>query len=200
MKPKIKEGDFYKSINGTIKEGRHVDYLKEVIKKYEEYKSEFEKSFTDKNLEDDVYKFRAEYLLKKPVWREIELLGKQTFLDLAITIIESMGWEDDHMHGFEFPGHDKPDPLLTGSSIEFFAPGWDDDPHPTFKTDDIKIRDVDYVKHPKLNFIFDYGDGHMFNIIFKGARNIKRKEKVSGFPRVIDQRGVAPEQYPNYEE
>ncbi|MBI5413053.1 hypothetical protein HZA42_01730 [Candidatus Peregrinibacteria bacterium] len=200
MTPKIDDADFYKSINRAISEKRHVDYLQEVIKKYEEYKKEFEMIFTSKNLKNSVYKFRVTYLLKKLVWRDVELFGEQTFLDLAETIIDSMGWDNDHMHGFEIPEQQrKPDPFLTKSSNAFFAPGWEDDPHPTFKTDEICIRDIDYGKLPKLDFIFDFGDEHRFYIEFEGNREPERKEKKADFPRVIDQRGVGPKQYPEYE-
>jgi len=200
MKPKINEGDFYKSINQAISEGRHVDYLKEVIKKYEEYKQEFENNFTDKNPKDFIYKFRVTYNLKKPVWREIELFGKHTFLNFAETIIDSMGWDNDHMHGFEIPEQKgKADPFFTGSSIAFFAPGWEDDPHPTFKTDKVKISNIDYEKLPKLHFIFDFGDNHEFNVEFMGMRNPDKKEKIGDFPKVVDRHGVGPKQYPEYD-
>jgi hypothetical protein len=200
MNPKINDADFYKSIKQAILENRHVDYLQEVVSKYEEYKKEFGKIFTSKNPKKFVYKFRITYLLKKPVWRDIELFGEQTFLDLAETVIHSMGWDNDHMHGFEIPEHKrKPDPFFTGSSNAFFAPGWEDDPHPTYKTDEIRILDLDYNKMPKLDFIFDFGDGHKFDIEFKGSREPKKEEKNDDFPKVIDQRGIGPEQYPDYE-
>ncbi|MFH1610974.1 MAG: hypothetical protein ABIA91_03745 [Patescibacteria group bacterium] len=199
-KPKIKDKDFYKTINDVVGEGRHVEYFDEVLKKYEEYKQEFEKVFTNENTEDAIYKFRFVYLLKKLVWRDIEILGSQDFLDIAEEIIESMGWENDHMHGFDLPEKNKKaDPYFTGSSISFFAPYWEDDPHPTFKTDEIHICDFDYKKLPKLHFIFDFGDGHEFDVEFKGVRNIKKKEKDYDFPKIIDQRGVGPEQYPDYD-
>ncbi|MFA4872653.1 MAG: hypothetical protein WC659_01820 [Patescibacteria group bacterium] len=197
MHPKIQEGNFHESINRAITEERHVEYLQEVLKKYKEYKLEFEKNFTDKNPKDAVYAFRATYLLKRPVWRDIAILGTQTFCDLAETIIESMCWDNDHMHGFEFlDTRKRPDPLFTGSSIAFFAPGWEDDPHPTFKTDEIRICDLDYSRHPRLEFMFDFGDGHRFDVKLKGTRHVDKQETARDFPRVIDQRGVAPEQYP----
>ena len=199
MIPKIDEGNFYESINRAISDGQHVDYLKEVIKKYEEYKKEFEEIFNSKGSSDSVYKFHVTYLLKKPIWRDVELFGKQTFLDLAEKIIDSMGWDNDHMHGFEIPEKKrKPDPFLTGSCNAFFAPDWEDDPHPTYKTDEVCIQDIDYSKMPKLDFIFDFGDGHRFDIEFKGSRASKKKEKKGDFPKVTDQRGVGPEQYPEY--
>jgi len=32
------------------------------------------------------------------------------------------------------------------------------------------------------------------------VRNIKKKENDYDFPKIIDQRGVGPEQYPDYDE
>ncbi len=48
--------------------------------------------------------------------------------------------------------------------------------------------------------MFDYGDGHGFSIEFKGPRILDKDEKGVEFPRIIDQRGVAPDQYPQNEE
>ena len=201
MKLKIKEGNFRKVINEAISENRHVDYLNEVLKKYGEYKKAFDEIFTDqKNTEGEVYLFRVKYLNKKLVWRDIEILDIQTFCDLAEIIIGSMGWQNDHMHGFEFPNvKGDPDPLFTGSDIAFFGPGWEDDPHPTFKSSEIRVCDIDYKKIPKLVFTFDYGDSHQFEVVFQKARDIKSKTEIKEMPRAVDTRGVAPEQYPDYE-
>jgi hypothetical protein len=198
MKPKIQEGNFQEVINQVIAEGRHPDYLKQVLKDYEAYKQEFEWSFSDKNPKEAVYRFRVNYLLKKPVWREIELFGSQTFEDLAETIIDSMGWDNDHMHGFSFPDRKSKNPMQI-SPYTFFADGWEDDPHPTFKSNEIRIYDIDYVKQPKLKFIFDFGDGHIFDIEFKEMRKLRKKEINDKFPCIIDQRGIGPEQYPDYD-
>lgn len=200
MKIKIKELNFKKSINKAIKENMHADYFNEVLRRYVTYENAFNSIFSDqKNTEGKIYLFRATYLNKKNTWREIEILDIQTFYDLACEIIGSMGWDNDHMHGFDLPEKRKPDPFLTGSSLSFFAPGWNDDPHPTFKTDEIRICDIDYKKLPKLIFTFDYGDDHRFEVVFKSLRDIKSKKEIKEVPRLIDMRGVAPEQYPEYE-
>ena len=197
--PKVNEGNFYKTINRAIAEGRHVAQLKEIIKDFEEYKRIFAENFSDQSPKQAVYKFRAIYLLKKATWREIEILGEQTFCDLAEMIIGSMGWLNDHMHGFELTAP-KPDPRRMGLCLTIFAPGWEDDSYPTFKSDEVKISDLDYAKQPKLRFMFDYGDGHEFKIEFKGTRVLDKHEKSPYFPRLTDQRGVTPEQYPGWDE
>ena len=200
--PTINDSDFLSSINGAIAEGRHVDYLQNVLRDYEWYKKEFGLAFTDKQPTDAIYSFRAIYLLKKQVWREFEVRGQNTFDELAEAIIASMSWDNDHMHGFSLAGRERKSFVGDGhrEEAEFFAPAWEDDPFPTYKSDEIKICQIDYKKIPKLNFIFDYGDGHRLDIIPKGVRAMDKKEKRREFPHLIDQRGVAPEQYPHVEE
>lgn len=123
-KPVIEEGDFLESINGVIKEGRHVDYLKNVLDDFADYKKIFEEAFTDQNSPDMVYTFRATYLNKKSVWREIIILGKQTFEDLAIAVIETMGWENDHMHGFSLPKTQQSKNYPVAIQYSFYAYGF----------------------------------------------------------------------------
>lgn len=200
MKPKINEGDFWKVINSAIKEGRHVDYLEKVKKDYEKYSKFFESIFTEKNPKEGIYIFKVTYLLKKNVWREFEILGNFTFTDLAEAIIESMNWDNDHMHGFEIPDHDPKADRRFPSPYEFYHEDFEDDPHPYFKTCQIKICDIDYKKVPKMEFMFDYGDGHRFDVEFKGVREVKDSSKWNEFPVLVDQRGVAPEQYPMWDE
>ena len=194
--PKIQEGDFFQVINQAIAEKRHISYLKRIIKDYEEYKNEFESNFSENNTSDNIYVFRANYLLKKPIWRDIEIYGKQTFEALADILIYSMDWMNDHCHGFSFPERDSNNKRFFSLKYTFYNDGWEDDPHPTFKSNQIRICDIDYQKNPKLRFMFDFGDGHEFDIEFKRTRNIAVEESGKNFPRIIDQRGVAPEQYP----
>lgn len=196
--PKIQEGDFYKVINQAIAEKRHTSYLKRVIKDYEEYKNELESSFSKDNQTDDIYLFRASYLLKQPVWRDIEIHGEQTFEELADVLISSMGWMNDHCHGFDLPKYDSNNKRFFPMRYTFYNDGWEDDPHPTFKSNQIRICDIDYKKNSKLRFMFDFGDGHEFDIEFKKNRKTTNKESIKNFPQIIDQRGIGPEQYPNY--
>ena len=197
--PKIIEGDFRTVINDAIKKGRHVDYLKNALKEYDEYKRVFKESLTDKNPPDQIYLFRVTYLSKKLIWRDVAILGSQTFEDLAEAIIDSMDWDNDHMHGFSFPEKHKRG-YFYYTPFTFFADGWEDDPYPTYKSNQILICNINYDIYPKLRFEFDFGDSHMFEVQFKGMRELQKGETIKSLPRILDQRGVAPEQYPPLEE
>lgn len=192
--PKIIEGDFQEVINEVIQEGRHVDYLKNALKEYAQYKKVFKQALTDKNPSDQVYSFQVTYLNKKLVWRDIVILGNQTFEDLAEVIIDSMDWDNDHMHGFSLPDKQKKG-YFYYTKFTFFAEGWEDDPYPTYKSNQIKICNINYDIYPNLRFEFDFGDSHMFEVRFKEIRESEKGENIKTLPKLLDQRGVAPEQY-----
>ena len=202
MKPQIEELNFLKVINEAIGKDRHVDYLKKVKVDYARYLKFFnEQVFVDGGENKSVYRFRVIYLKsshfwKRTVWRDIEILGREYFVLFAEVIIDSLGWFNDHMHGFRFPDPEERNSQYAVSPFEFFAPGWEDDPHPYFKSDQVKIDQINYERFPRFHFEFDFGDGHEFQVDYKGTRPWSRKERVSQFPRLTDQRGVGPEQYP----
>lgn len=195
-KPIISENNFYQAINDATREDRHLDYLKNVIEDYEAYKKAFAGVFTGENPADFVYRFRAVYLDKKAVWREILILGNQTFEDLAVTIITSMGWDNDHLHGFSLPQKHTSKNYPSSIPFTFFADGWEDDPHPTYKSNQIFICVINYAFCPELRFEFDFGDSHLFTVKFKEVRKPVKGENGKTLPKIIDQRGIAPDQYP----
>ena len=200
MIPKIDEGNWKEMINQAIQENRHVDYLKKVLSDYEKYKRKFQDAITQKNPKDDIYCFRVTYLRGKNTWRDIEISGQQNFEKFASTIIKSMDWIEDHMHGFSFPDPNPQNKILGISPYTFFRREWEDDPHPTFKSNQIKIYQIDYDKFPNLRFEFDFGDGHLFDIKLQKIRKKESREISKNFPKVINKNGIAPEQYPPCDE
>ncbi len=148
MKHKIQsERSFYKSINAVISEDRHADYLKDIIKEYEDYKKEFELNFTDRRFKDEIYIFKVSYIQKKHVWRMFEISGSQTFEDLSNAIVDSMLWQNDHLHGFSLP-NPRAKREMEMSPYTFYSPNAEDDQCPTYKSDEILICDIDYYKQP----------------------------------------------------
>lgn len=196
--PVLDEGDFYDSINKAISEKRHVEQLRGYLKEFEQYKKIFTEAFIPMDTHNpEVFTFRVVYELKHPVWRIFEVLGNQTFNDLAEAIIESMNWDNDHLHEFSLPEKRGKALWYSYSPYSIGAQGLEDDSHPTYKTDMVCIAHINYEKYPKLGFVFDFGDGHRFSVLFKGKRPLKRTDDVDIMPLLIDQRGVGPEQYPN---
>lgn len=199
IKPVPDEGNFYEITKDTILEKRHADFVKDTVKEYEEYKNYFSKVFIEMPSRD-FYKFKVNYLLKQPVWREIIIANHQTFFDLADEIIYSMNWDNDHMHGFGFPFKRGKLTEWYVSPYTIYAPGWEDDPIPTYKSNQVKIGEIDWLKFPKLRFTFDYGDNHEFDVLYQGTTKLPEGINPKDLPMTIDQRGVAPEQYPPFEE
>jgi len=200
--PVIEESGFVESINKAIAKKQHADYLRSMLKQYDEYKSVFKGVLVPLQSDDcrKVFTFRVTYLLKNPVWREFELHGCETLEEFADAVIDSMGWANDHMHGFFVPEGRGKMKYYAYTENGIYAPGMEDDPFPTFKSDQVRIASIDYGKYPKLGFVFDFGDGHRFDIVWKGTREGSKGHNDEDMPRLVDQRGVGPEQYPNVEE
>lgn len=193
------EGNFYEITKEAISAKRHADFVKNAVKEYEDYKNYFSGVFIPRPL-GDIYEFRANYLLKSPVWRDIVIRQGHTLADLANEIINSMDWENDHMHGFSFPFKRGKLTEWYVSPYTIYAPGWEDDPFPTYKSDQIKVGEIDFTKYPKIRFTFDYGDNHEFDLLYKGLSKLSKEISLRDLPMIVDQRGVAPEQYPALEE
>jgi hypothetical protein len=194
------EKSFYTSINRAIARGEHVGALKDIIKDFEDYKSYMGNVFVkNEPAYESIFKFHVEYLLKKPVWREFEIEGCQSLEELADGIINSMDWDDDHAHAFFFPKRKgSGDFMCFHSSYSIDSQYLDDDQYPTYHSNNIRIAEVDYAGFPMINFVFDFGDGHQFSVRFLGMRPEKKSDFMVFMPKMIDQRGVGPEQYPNF--
>lgn len=123
----------------------------------------------------------------------------ESFNQFANIIIKSMNWFNDHMHGFSL--------LIPVEEANFgpdhyswFAPYWEDEPHPYIHTHKVKIYQFDFEKHPKLDMTFDYGDNHHFLVEFISKRVLTSKEKQSDFPKIIKSKGRSIAQYPDRDE
>jgi len=196
MKPQIRDKEFESAAKRMISEKKHAVYMQHALEDYHAYLRFMTGAFLE---EPNEVRFivRATYRLKKGLWREIEINGRQTLADLASCIIESMDWVEDHLHGFWFP--DERRNRIFGS-YGMFHEEMEDDPHPTFKTKDVPISQVDWEKYPVLGFVFDFGDSHEFDIALKQSCTEASNTKRRPLPLLIDQRGVAPEQYPEDDE
>ena len=199
-KPEIEgEKDFYDSINRALKTTKHKYALLEIIQKFEKYKKFMTENIMPTTIPSGkIFVFRFTYQLKKNVWKDIEACWDQSLAVLAEFVIDEMGWNNDHLDAFFFPEKRKGGVWEWYTTYEIGSDGADNDQFPILHTNEVIVSSIDYSKHPKLGFVFDFGDDHRFMMEYKGVRDADKNDKRGAFPKIIDQRGVAPKQYPDY--
>lgn len=192
---------FYSEINEAIARGKYVDQLQRFVREYDDYRAVMEPLFSKfYNPGENIYAFKVAYQWERIVTRMIEIHGKQNFNQLAKMIIKSMGWQNDHLHGFYLDKVEGKNPHEVRHKYSWFSPYWEDEPHPLIHTDKVKISYFAWEKHHKIHMTFDYGDDHNFDIELVGKRSRVRHEKQTMFPRVIEEKGRARAQYPEIDE
>ena len=65
-------------------------------------------------------------------------------------------------------------------------------------SDKTKLNEIYPLTGQKLYYLFDFGDGWLFQI--KKSRKKKMADRESKYPALIESSGVNPEQYPEYED
>ncbi|MCB2353004.1 plasmid pRiA4b ORF-3 family protein [Clostridium estertheticum] len=133
---------------------------------------------------DGVYTFKVS--LRKGTWSKIQLSAHETLHDLHILIQQAFEFDDDYMYSFFMDG--KP-----WSKYEFKCPIGDEGPC----SDEVKIGELDLIEKQNFLYIFDYGDVWKFNIeVFE----VKDEEGDEYNPKVIENKGERPQQYPDYDD
>jgi hypothetical protein len=142
---------------------------------------------------DGVYAFRVRFNRAKAFFsRTIEMRSKQTLDDLHHAIQRALEWDDDHLYSFFMDGERWGDVggYRFSCPIEEDRPPW---------THEAVLGELGLVKRHKFLYLFDYGDGHEFEIEVMDIRPEAGRGK---YPRLAAElsKGKAPEQYPRYEE
>ena len=133
------------------------------------------------------YIFKVKLKYDKRTWRKIEVLGSQTLDDLHMAIQEAFNFDADPTHLYSF--------FMSGKAwdrhSEYCHP--DADGHPATK---VKVESLNLKPKQKFLYLFDYGDQWEFEVEFLKEGTYEK----AVYPRIIDSRGKAPEQYSEYEE
>lgn len=144
----------------------------------------------------------------KRIWRRLEVLGSQTLDDLHMAIQEAFDFDADHLYSFFMSGK-----AWNISDFEYYHPEADgglpeanmrtlfiliggSKPEPRLPATTVRIESLNL--KPKQNFLylFDYGDEWQFEVEF--LKEGSQEEAL--YPRIIDSRGEAPQQYQNCDE
>lgn len=190
---KKEEKDFLKDMGSQIKKNNHVEYFEGAIKNFNEYKKFISENLLEcEHKMNTIYRVKFTYVRQKNVWREFEVFEHQTLEEITESLLDSMEWDNDHLHAYHFGD------WYSGHGI--YSPHIEDESWPTLKTSDVPIASIDFSKNKKMYFVFDFGDDHRFHLEFVSTRLAEKKDDMDVFPKLVDIRGVGPEQYPALEE
>lgn len=143
-----------------------------------------------------IFKIRIHGFDGRTLWRKVSVKDTMNLCDLAVGILDAFDFGIDHPFGFfEKAGFCYPG---KGKSYELFADLHEEGLESTGSgsVKNTKVRDVWKKKGDVMHLLFDYGDEWWFAV-----RLEKLSDETKGrYPRIVDQKGDAPEQYPDYEE
>ncbi|MCX6079320.1 MAG: hypothetical protein NTW32_07275 [Chloroflexi bacterium] len=103
-----------------------------------------------------VYRFKAELKHNPKIWREVEILGKQSLAELSTTLVNAFKHDSDHMSGFWKLVPRK----ATSRGVTRYREVELGNINPFGEGDgsDVKIAGLELSVDAKLKFVFDFGD------------------------------------------
>ena len=120
------------------------------------------------------------------IWRRIAISSQMTLETLSSLILQSVNFDCDHLDMFRYKN-----PL--GRTIEITHPYADGYP----STDEVSIGELSLKEGATMTYIFDFGDWWEFDLKLE---KIEPDEKRTDYGAIIESKGLAPEQYPSWED
>lgn len=124
--------------------------------------------------------------IKSPVWRRLLIPSNATFWELHITIQDSFGWEDYHLHQF-FVGS-----AWDRNATHIAIPNPEDDWGEGKETlDEAKTKLEEFLSddQPRLTYVYDFGDNWEHKIILEKVIPFDSKQV---YPQVIAGKQACP--------
>ena len=150
-----------------------------------------------------VFKITMDGFDKRKLWRKVAVKDSTTLYRFAGVILDAFDFDRDHCFGFY--SEMKRNMYDSDRVYEYFVDvveedGEDDDFGVTpgaLGTKKTRVSEVWKTPKDEMLFYFDYGDDWRFFVRLESIGALLPKEK---YPRVLESRGDAPEQYPDAEE
>jgi hypothetical protein len=143
-----------------------------------------------------IYTLRVE-LIQSLYWdkecvRVIEIPKDYSLMRLHDAIQDAVKFDNDHLYEF-YAGRDHRNRAIRYGDVE------DNEDFETQLNEYARIQldEVYPLERMKLYYLFDFGDGWLFEI--KKLRALKPVDPRAKYPRVIERIGRNPVQYPRYE-
>lgn len=124
--------------------------------------------------------------LGKDIWRRIAMPAKDTLHDLIGWILDSVGFDFDHLYEFKYRDR-------FGSEVCVGHPA----SHEELSGDEVTIGELPLEVGESMQLIYDFGDDWRFDVKLEKVEPPEVKIKA---PKILEKHGKAPEQYPNWDE
>lgn len=135
---------------------------------------------------EDVVEFHIRMKLNYspiPVWREIKIPSNVSLEFLAFVIMETMGWNNEHLHSFRTKNHVYKNTACLAQDAKFNT--WFSGRVSSLDTNDYAISDILSFKGKRVLFEYDFGDSWEHDIWVKGVRKYEDGED----PKVLFVKG-----------
>jgi hypothetical protein len=161
----------------------HFNQYQELL---QPYFPEWQRSFT---LEDEttftpgIFHFKVS--LGK-AWRRIAIPSEATLDDLSDAILESVDFDNDHLHMFEYKNR-----FGVTMSVNHYA--MEEGPF----SGEVRIGDLPLSPGDEMEYTFDFGDNWEFQVLLEEIAPPDKKMKRA---RILESHGKAPKQYGGWNE
>jgi hypothetical protein len=121
---------------------------------------------------DYVLELRIELLgVDPPIWRRIQISSESTLWDLHVAIQDAMGWQDYHLHEFQFLGTNARVGIPLEDETLEMLPGWEQ-----------RVDHYLSFAAPLALYQYDFGDSWLHEIRFEGVFS---KDARRNYPRCL---------------
>ena len=134
----------------------------------------------EQEAKDGVFIFKVSL---KSVWRKIAIPASLTLYALSSAILNAFNFDNDHLHQFTYKDR-------KGFQKSIGHPYAEEE----FSTDEVLLRDWQINIGDRLTYVFDFGDWWEFDLVLESIDEFDPNLKEA---KLIDQKGKAPEQYPD---
>lgn len=120
------------------------------------------------------------------IWRRIAIPSGLTLYDLSLAILDSVEFDDDHLHQFTYRNQ-------IGRQVTIDHPYSEED----LSTNEVCLSDISLQVGQSMEYLFDFGDCWKFNVQLESFEPVKSRRKKAV---LLESHGEAPEQYPSWDE
>jgi hypothetical protein len=134
------------------------------------------------------------------IWRKLAIAGDANLYDLSLLILESVNFDNDHLHCFTYQNE-------IGQKVQIYHPYYEgglSDRGPQMPpSDQVKIGELPLNIGDTMEYLFDFGDDWQFTVQLEALEPLtpdpRKAQTGESVGEILESHGKAPEQYPDWE-